>query len=223
MTEVNSCAVILWNRLSRRFPALLTTASMRPKASIAAFTIASAPPRLATLSPLAIARPPAATISLTTFPATEPSLASPLKLTPRSLTTTAAPAVARSSATPRPTPRPAPVTSATFPSITPMIYLNKTCPQQDLPSTRLASIAPGEIKHLLADEAQNELLGDRRESSQRSLAIEPLDVIFLGVAESAMGHHRLPGGFVAGAGAEELGAVAFGAASASAGIQLSRL
>ena len=42
-TKLISSSVILWKRLSRRLPALLTTASMRPKASSAVSTILCAP------------------------------------------------------------------------------------------------------------------------------------------------------------------------------------
>src|SRR6266851_36431 len=106
-------------------------------------------------------------------------------------------ALARSRAMPRPTPRPPPVTSATFPSMTPISS---------------ASITLGKVEHFLGDEAQDQLLGDRREPRQRHLAIKPLDVVFLGIAEPAMGRDGLPCRIMAGTGAEEFGAVGFGAA-----------
>ncbi len=37
-------------------------------------------------------------------------------------------------------------------------------------------------------------------------------MILLGVSKAAVGHDRLPGGIVTGAGAEEFGSVGFGAA-----------
>src|SRR6266545_3040445 len=65
---------------------------------------------------LARASPPAAPISSTTSWAGVSFRRSPASETPRSLTTTLAPASARANACSRPMPRPAPVTIATFPS-----------------------------------------------------------------------------------------------------------
>src|SRR5882757_8041688 len=79
-----------------------------------------APSQVATLSVLATARPPAAMISSTTScagPASDPLPSFP---PPRSLTTTAAPSFANSSACERPMPRPAPVMTATLLSSAPM-------------------------------------------------------------------------------------------------------
>ena len=59
--------VILWNRRSRRMPALFTTQSMRPKASSAVCTMRLALAQSATLSVFAIASPPPARISSTTL------------------------------------------------------------------------------------------------------------------------------------------------------------
>src|SRR3546814_10146286 len=61
----------------------------------------------------------------------------------------------------------------------------------------LSSIAFRKIEHLLGDEAHNQLLGDRGKPRQRGFAVEALDMIFLGVAEAAMGRDRLPGRIVA--------------------------
>src|SRR5262245_5650341 len=96
-------------------PALLTTASRRPKRSTAVSTIAWPPSGLATESCDATATPPACSISATTRSATPESAPLPDMLPPRSLTTTAAPRRARSRANSRPRPRPAPVTITTCP------------------------------------------------------------------------------------------------------------
>ena len=88
---------------------------------------------------------------------------------------------------------------------------------------RAPSVALRQLQHLFGDEAQDQLFGDRREARQRRLAVETLDVIFLGVAETAMRHHRLPGGVVTGAGAEELRAVGLGAAGAAGIVELGGL
>jgi hypothetical protein len=48
-------------------------------------------------------------------------------------------------------------------------------------------------------------------------------VIFLGVAKAAMGHHSLPGGVVAGAGAEKLCCIGFCGARAVVVIELGRV
>src|ERR1700693_5243713 len=70
---------------------------------------------------LAYAFPPAALISFTTSSAgVDCASAWPATLTPKSLTTTAAPCAASSFDTPRPMPRPPPVTTATFPSSLPI-------------------------------------------------------------------------------------------------------
>ncbi len=97
-----------------KMPALLTTASSRPKRSTASWTIASPPSGLATESCDATAAPPALSISATTSSATEVSAPSPRMVPPRSLTITAAPRRANSSAYKRPSPRPPPVTIATW-------------------------------------------------------------------------------------------------------------
>ena len=60
-----------------------------------------------TLSVEAIAAPPAASISATTYCAGPASLPSPSRLAPTSLTTTRAPSAASSMAMSRPMPRPA--------------------------------------------------------------------------------------------------------------------
>ncbi len=94
-------------------PALLTTASMRPKVSTAEEMIRFADSQSATLSVLATAFLP---ISSATFWAGPASLPSPLTEVPMSLTSTLAPAAAMASAKSRPMPPPAPVTTTTLPS-----------------------------------------------------------------------------------------------------------
>src|SRR5262249_17124442 len=95
-------------------PALLTTASRRPNRSTAVSTIAVPPSVVSTEWCEATATPPGC-ISATTWSATLGSAPLPSMLPPRSLTTTAAPRRARSSAYRRPRPRPAPVTITTCP------------------------------------------------------------------------------------------------------------
>src|SRR5712691_6125680 len=97
-------------------PALLTTASTRPKASSAACTIAPPPSGVSTESYDATAWPPPPRMSSTTWSATLVSTPSPPMVLPTSLTTTRAPRRASSSTYRRPRPRPAPVTIATCPS-----------------------------------------------------------------------------------------------------------
>src|SRR4051794_2258614 len=117
MTGSTNSAVMLWNVLSRRIPALLMTMSTRPKASRAVWTMASPPSGVATELVSATATPPASSISFATVWA-GPSLPPPSPLTepPRSFTTTCAPREASSSACSRPRPPPAPVMIATRPS-----------------------------------------------------------------------------------------------------------
>src|SRR5437868_3592392 len=100
---------------SRRMPALFTTMSTQPNASIACSTSRRAPSKSATFSPSATASPCAASISATTCSAGDRSAPSPVSDPPRSFTTTFAPAAASASACARPMPRPAPVTTATLP------------------------------------------------------------------------------------------------------------
>ena len=116
MTASHSPSVMLASIRSRRMPALLTTASRPPKASIAVSIMRFAPSQSATLSLLTTASPPAATISSTTWWAGETSSPVPSRAPPKSLTTTFAPCLARLSACSRPIPRPAPVTIAILPS-----------------------------------------------------------------------------------------------------------
>src|SRR4051794_9151204 len=116
ITASHSAGSMLTSIRSRRIPALLTSTSRRPNASIARATIAPASSKSATLPPSTTASPPAATISSTTDWAGERSAPSPPTSPPRSLTTTFAPWPASNSACSRPMPRPAPVTRATRPS-----------------------------------------------------------------------------------------------------------
>src|SRR5215208_491813 len=115
-TASHSSGAMLKTMRSRRMPATWQRMSSRPKFSTAACTMRRAPSNSATESVLATARPPASVISRTTCAAGPSSCPLPSRLTPASLTTTAAPSSASSSATPRPMPRPAPVTNATCPS-----------------------------------------------------------------------------------------------------------
>src|SRR6476469_9689330 len=92
-------------------PALLTRASRPPSSPTAVETSASATSGSGTSPLTAIARPPAATISFTTVSPTAWSY---------SATTTAAPWLAHSNASPRPMPRPAPVTMTTLSARSPM-------------------------------------------------------------------------------------------------------
>ncbi len=105
---------MLKKKRSRRMPALLTTQSMRPKASIAVLTMRLADSHSATLSVFATAPPPLALISSTTFCAGPASLPSPETDAPTSFTTTLAPSAAMASAKSRPIPPPAPVTTTTL-------------------------------------------------------------------------------------------------------------
>ena len=80
---------------------------------------ASAPAKVEMSLGLALASPPAATISATTCSAGVRD--SPSGAGPTSLTTTLAPSAARNIASPRPMPPPEPVTIATLPSSAPMV------------------------------------------------------------------------------------------------------
>src|ERR687891_2317026 len=115
-TGSSSAGVMLWNALSRRIPALLTTMSTRPNASSAASTMAPPPSRVDTVSVLGTATPPASSISRATVAAGPADAPSPSTAPPRSLTTTCAPRAASSRAWARPRPLPAPVTTAARPS-----------------------------------------------------------------------------------------------------------
>ena len=107
---------ILAKLLSRRMPALFTRMSMRPHWSRVCLTMASTCSSLDTSAPLAIASPPAALISATTFSAASLEPPVPSRAPPKSLTTTLAPNLASDSAWDLPRPLAAPVTIATRPS-----------------------------------------------------------------------------------------------------------
>src|SRR6056297_1487244 len=115
-TSRKSSMLPLLKLLSRRIPALLTRMSIRPHWSMVWATMAFTSSSFATLAPLAIASPPAASISATTARAASLEPPVPSLLLPRSLTTTFAPRFASSIAWQRPRPWPAPVTIATLPS-----------------------------------------------------------------------------------------------------------
>src|SRR5437879_6086334 len=121
MTAANSSSVMFTMTRSRRMPALLTTTLRSPNVSIALLTIRWAPSQSVTLSPLATASPPAALISSATCSAAVRSLPEPSAAPPRSLTTTFAPSLAKSSECSRPMPRPPPVMIATRPSREPTL------------------------------------------------------------------------------------------------------
>ncbi|SSQ42903.1 Uncharacterised protein [Acinetobacter baumannii] len=113
ITSRKSSNVILLKVLSRKMPALLTKISMRPQRAIVSSTIRWTCSASVTEAPLAIASPPAAMISSTTFCAAEVDPPLPCTSLPKSLTTTFAPKRASNSACSRPKPAPAPVTIAT--------------------------------------------------------------------------------------------------------------
>src|SRR5207247_944908 len=116
MTASHSSSLMLKIIRSRRMPALFTRMSIAPNSLTAVSTMRSAAAKSATLSALATARPPRARIASTTSSATRREAPRPSTSAPRSLTTTAAPSAASSSAMARPMPRPAPVTTAALPS-----------------------------------------------------------------------------------------------------------
>src|SRR6185503_10856224 len=114
ITAFHSSTDMLKKKRSRRMPALLTTTSILPKASMAVLTMRFAASHSATLSVFATAVPPFALISATTFCAGPASLPSPATDAPMSLTTTLAPCAAMACAKSRPMPPPAPVTTTTL-------------------------------------------------------------------------------------------------------------
>ncbi len=68
------------------------------------------------------------------------------------------------------------------------------------PSTALVRLR--QAQHLFGDEAENQLRADRRDARDHHLAQITLDMVFLGVAEAAMGHDRLLAGLEAGLGSQ---------------------
>src|SRR4051812_37845306 len=116
MTDSKASMLMRWKIASRRMPALFTTPSSLPNASIAVFTILLAGMASATVSKLATAVPPRFLISSATSSAGAALEPEPSAATPGSLTTTLAPSAAQSSAISRPMPRPAPVTMMDLPS-----------------------------------------------------------------------------------------------------------
>src|SRR3989475_108902 len=101
-TASHSSSVMLKIMRSRRMPAQQTTMWRSPKRASAASTIDWPPAIVATLSAFAIASPPRASISLTTACAAALDGSRPSTVTPKSLTTTRAPAWASPRATPPP-------------------------------------------------------------------------------------------------------------------------
>src|SRR5882672_2913650 len=88
--------------------------------------------------------------------------------------------------------------------------LNSSRLNTALPSS--VSVGLRQVQHLLGDERQDQLLGDRRDARDGHLAQQSLDVVFLRVAEAAVREDRLETGVVAGARAQELRRVGLGAA-----------
>src|SRR5215831_694828 len=122
MTPSQSSGVMLTSMRSRRMPALATTTSRRPNASIAVCTSRRAPSQSAQSSVFGTATPPAPWISSTTASAGPADAPVPSTAPPRSLTTTRAPCAASAIAWARPSPRPPPVTTATRPSQSLLIH-----------------------------------------------------------------------------------------------------
>src|SRR3981081_641474 len=60
------------------------------------------------------------------------------------------------------------------------------------------SIRLRQAQHFLGNEAENELRADRGDAGNQGLAQIALDMKLLGIAEAAMGHHRLLAGVIAG-------------------------
>src|SRR5262252_1096757 len=120
MTSSHSSSLMLKIIRSLRMPATLTTISSLPNSLIATLTTPSPPLTVAMSIRLATATPPAALISFTTSSAGVVGSSLPSTVTPRSLTTTAAPLAANALATARPIPRPLPVTTAALPSRIPI-------------------------------------------------------------------------------------------------------
>src|SRR5690242_5165606 len=67
-------------------------------------------------------------------------------------------------------------------------------PERPIGSVRSSSIRLRQPQHLLGDKAENELRADRRDARDQRLPQIALDVILLGVTETAMRHHRLLAG-----------------------------
>ncbi len=98
MSEEDFDSVVDTSMRSRRMPALFTTAWRPPNSSAAWAIMRCTPAASVTESPLATARPPAATISSTTSWAGPVCRPLPSWAPPRSFTTTAAPSAAMVSA-----------------------------------------------------------------------------------------------------------------------------
>src|SRR3954452_24304313 len=83
----------------------------------------------------------------------------------------------------------------------------RIAPERRFESVRSSSIRLRQAEHLLGDEAENELRADRRDARDQGFPQIALDVIFLGVAEAAMGHDRLFAGVETGFGRKILGGI----------------
>src|SRR3954470_17636587 len=66
------------------------------------------------------------------------------------------------------------------------------------PVMKLISIRLRQAEHFLGNETQDQLRADRRDTGDQGFTQIALDVKFLGIAEAAMGHHRLFAGLKAG-------------------------
>src|SRR5258708_994086 len=64
--------------------------------------------------------------------------------------------------------------------------------------TLIVSIRLRQAEHFLGDETQDQLRADRRDAGDQGFAQIALDMIFLGVTKTAMGHHGLLAGLKAG-------------------------
>src|SRR5215469_11359286 len=150
-TASHSSSLMLKTIRSRRMPATLTSTSSLPNSSMACRIMPSAAAWSVTSAVLAAARPPASSISRTTWCAGPASWPVPSTCTPRSFTTTAAPSRANSFAIPAPMPRPAPVTTATLSSSRPTGHLLHV-------SRRIAGL-PGQAQHPLGHHVALDLAG----------------------------------------------------------------
>src|SRR5258707_10183649 len=59
------------------------------------------------------------------------------------------------------------------------------------PVIKLISIRLRQAEHFLGNKAQDQLRADRRDARNQGFAQIAFDMKFLGIAEAAMGHHRL--------------------------------
>src|SRR6266511_2906 len=74
----------------------------------------------------------------------------------------------------------------------------RIAPERPFESVHPSSIRLRQTEHFLGDEAENELRADRLDTGDQGFPQIALDVIFLGVSEAAMCHHRLLAGVKTG-------------------------